>query len=122
MNKIVLITGATSGIGEACAHKFAENSLNVIISGRRKERLQQVGAQLKELYGIDVFILELDVREKEQVKAAVSGLPEEWENIDVLLNNAGLALGLNIYLGKCVYKSVADTFGMKYTSIESVLN
>ncbi len=99
MNKIVLITGATSGIGEACAHKFAENSFNVIISGRRKERLQQVGEQLKELYGIDVFIVELDVRDKEQVKASVSGLPEEWKNIDVLLNNAGLALGLNPFQG-----------------------
>ena len=99
MNKIVLITGATSGIGEASAHKFAENSFNVIISGRRKERLQQVGEQLKELYGIDVFILELDVRDKEQVKAAVSGLPEEWKNIDILLNNAGLALGLKPFQG-----------------------
>ncbi|MCK4569750.1 MAG: SDR family NAD(P)-dependent oxidoreductase [Bacteroidales bacterium] len=95
MSKTVFITGATSGIGQACAYKFAENKFNVIISGRRKERLQQLSSKLKQSFGVDVHIMELDVRDNDQVKAAVSGLPKEWKNIDVLLNNAGLALGLN---------------------------
>ena len=97
MSKTVFITGATSGIGQACAYKFAENKFNVIISGRRKERLQQLSSKLKQSFGVDVHIMELDVRDNDQVKAAVSGLPKEWKNIDVLINNAGLALGLKLF-------------------------
>ncbi len=95
MKKIVFVTGATAGIGEACAHKFAANKYNVIISGRRKERLEKVASELTEKHGVDVYTIEMDARDRDQVKAAVAGLPKEWKNIDVLVNNAGLALGLN---------------------------
>jgi len=95
MSKIVFITGTTAGIGEACAHKFAANKFNVIISGRRKDRLEKLSSQLISDYQVDVHSLLLDVRDKEQVKAVVSGLPDEWKKIDVLVNNAGLALGLS---------------------------
>ncbi len=97
MSKIVFITGATAGIGEACAHKFAENKFNVIISGRRNERLKKLASTLKASYDVQVHELEMDVRDKEQVRTAISGLPDEWKKIDVLVNNAGLALGLNAF-------------------------
>ncbi len=95
MSKIVFITGATAGIGKACAHKFAENNFNLIISGRRKERLRELASSLEASFGVKVYSLELDVRQKEDVKSCVSGLPAEWRKIDVLVNNAGLALGLS---------------------------
>jgi 3-hydroxy acid dehydrogenase/malonic semialdehyde reductase len=95
MNKIVFITGATAGIGEACAYKFAENKYDVIISGRREERLQRFTSDLRNKYGVEVLSIVLDVRNKEQVHSVVSKLPDAWKNIDVLVNNAGLALGLN---------------------------
>ena len=95
MNKIVFITGATSGIGEACAFKFAENKYKLIISGRRKERLEKLASELSNAFGADVLSIVLDVRDKEQVKNTIHELPEEWRSIDVLVNNAGLALGLN---------------------------
>lgn len=94
MIKIAFITGATAGIGEACAIKFAENKYNLIISGRRKERLDHLAAELQKRYGIAVLPAALDVRDKQMVKSFVSSLSEEWKNIDVLVNNAGLALGL----------------------------
>ena len=95
MIKIAFITGATAGIGEACAVKFAERNYNLIISGRRKERLDRLGAELQKKYGIAVLPAVLDVRNKEMVKGLVSSLPPEWKNIDILVNNAGLALGLD---------------------------
>lgn len=95
MSKIVLITGATAGIGEACAHKFAENNFNLIISGRRKERLRELASTLEAAYSVKVYSLDLDVRKKEEVKASIQGLATEWKKIDVLVNNAGLALGLS---------------------------
>jgi 3-hydroxy acid dehydrogenase/malonic semialdehyde reductase len=97
MNKIVFITGATAGIGEACAHKFAENKYDVIISGRREERLQKFTSDLRNKYGVEVLPIVLDVRNKEKVHSVVSMLPDAWKNIDVLVNNAGLALGLNSF-------------------------
>jgi NADP-dependent 3-hydroxy acid dehydrogenase YdfG len=97
MSNIVFITGATAGIGEACAHKFAANKYKVIISGRRKERLEKLASELSNTYGANVLPLVLDVRDKEQVKNVVHKLPEEWCRIDVLVNNAGLALGLNLF-------------------------
>lgn len=95
MNRIALITGATSGIGKACAHKFAQNQYNLILSGRRKERLQNLKLELESEYKINVYILIFDVRSREQVKNAIQSLSHEWKNIDVLVNNAGLAAGLD---------------------------
>lgn len=93
MNKIVLITGATSGIGKACATKFAAAQFDVIITGRRNERLQQLKLQLENDHGIRVLPLCFDVQDRHAVVAAFAGLPEGWQKIDILINNAGLALG-----------------------------
>ena len=97
MIRIAFITGATAGIGESCAIKFAENNYNLIIAGRRKERLEALAASLQKKYGVAVLPLVMDVRNKQRVKEVVASLPEEWKNIDVLVNNAGLALGLDSF-------------------------
>lgn len=93
MNNIILITGATSGFGKATAEKFAANGWYLIITGRRKDRLDQIQESLQKQYGIKVLALELDVRNKEKVFGILGNLPEEWRGVDVLVNNAGLALG-----------------------------
>jgi 3-hydroxy acid dehydrogenase/malonic semialdehyde reductase len=93
--KIVLITGATSGIGKACAEKFAANGHNLIITGRRSGRLDEIANQLKEKYGVDVLTLNFDVRDKSEVNRAIGSLESPWSAIDILVNNAGLAVGLN---------------------------
>lgn len=90
MNKTVLITGATSGIGLACARKFAENGDKLILTGRNEHRL----AELKKELDTEVITLAFDVRDREKAKKYLNELPEQWQDIDVLVNNAGLALGL----------------------------
>lgn len=95
MRKTVLVTGATSGIGEATAIKFAEATNRLIITGRRKERLHELAEHLVQEYGIDVLPLSFDVRDKKQVEKHLGHLPEEWSKIDILVNNAGLAAGLS---------------------------
>ncbi len=97
MNKIVLITGATSGFGKACAQKFAANNYDIIITGRRKDRLDEISDLLIKESGIRVHILEFDVQDKTAVFNAVNTLPEDWKKIDVLINNAGLALGRDYF-------------------------
>ena len=93
MRKIVLITGATSGIGEACARKFAQGGYDVIITGRRAQLLANLKKKL-EAEGVGVLALAFDVRNRNAATAAINSLPLEWQQIDVLINNAGLALGL----------------------------
>jgi 3-hydroxy acid dehydrogenase / malonic semialdehyde reductase len=93
MKKTVLITGATSGIGRACAVKFASAQNDVIITGRRNERLLELKLQLEKEYGVNVLTLCFDVQDRHAVNTAFNALPEEWQKIDVLINNAGLALG-----------------------------
>lgn len=93
MKKTALITGATSGIGEACARKFAEGGYNLILTARRAEKLAEIKAQL-EAEGTKVRTLAFDVRDAEAAKQAIASLEPEWQTIDVLINNAGLALGL----------------------------
>lgn len=93
MNTIVLITGATSGIGKACAEKFAAAKNDLIITGRRKERLEHLKKELEAAHGVTVLPLCFDVQDKEAVFLAINNLPEAWQNISILINNAGLALG-----------------------------
>ena len=93
MNKIVLITGATSGIGLACARKFAENGDKVILTGRNARRLAEISEELKGK-GAEAITLAFDVRDRQAAEEALAQLPEAWQQIDVLVNNAGLALGL----------------------------
>ena len=93
MNKVVLITGATSGIGLACARKFAANGDRVILTGRNESRLADIKKEL-EGKGSDVLTLTFDVRDREKALKYLEALPAEWQEIDVLVNNAGLALGL----------------------------
>lgn len=93
MKRIALITGATSGIGMATAKKFAQKDINLIITGRRNERLLALAQELKEKYSIDVITLNFDVRNNKEVEENLNSLPAEWKNIDILVNNAGLAAG-----------------------------
>lgn len=93
MNKIVLITGATSGIGLACARKFAANGDKLILTGRNEHRLADLRQELTAT-GAELVTLAFDVRDREKARRYISNLPAEWQQIDVLVNNAGLALGL----------------------------
>lgn len=94
MKRIALITGATSGIGEACARKFAEGGYDLILTARRADRLEELKREL-ETGDTKVRVLAFDVRDAEAAKNAIDSLEGEWQNIDVLINNAGLALGLD---------------------------
>ena len=94
MSKTVLITGATSGIGEATAVRFAKASDRLILTGRRKEKLELLSAHLAGMYKVKVLPLCFDVRVKSDVMSHLGSLPEEWRKIDILVNNAGLAVGL----------------------------
>ena len=94
MKRIALITGASSGIGEACARKFAEGGYDLILTARRAEKLAELKAEL-EADGTKVKTLTFDVRDAEAAETAVDSLEPEWRKIDVLINNAGLALGLD---------------------------
>ena len=95
MIKTVLITGATSGIGQATAVKFAEASNRLIITGRRRERLDELAGHLTGSYGVEVLPLCFDVRVKDEVEKYLGNLPGDWSKIDILVNNAGLAAGLS---------------------------
>jgi NADP-dependent 3-hydroxy acid dehydrogenase YdfG len=95
MNKIALITGASAGIGEACAIKLAENGFDLIIAGRREKNLEKLAAKIQESNKNEVLSLCLDVRNYEEVEKTINSLPEKWKNIDVLVNNAGLAVGVS---------------------------
>jgi len=94
MQKTALITGATAGIGEATARLFAQNGIHIIITGRREERLLVLKNEL-ERHNVRILPLCLDVRNEQEVKNALSNLPDEWKKIDILVNNAGLAAGLS---------------------------
>ena len=93
MNKIVLITGATSGIGEACAKKFAAAGYDLIITGRRLERLSLLKSAIETEFSVKVLSLHFDVQDRKAVADTFLALPAEWKNIDILINNAGLAAG-----------------------------
>jgi NADP-dependent 3-hydroxy acid dehydrogenase YdfG len=93
MNKIIMITGATAGFGRATAVRFARSGYNVIITGRRKERLEDLKKEL-EAYNIKVMALHFDVRDRKATELTVNNLPDDWKKIDILVNNAGLAAGM----------------------------
>ncbi|MEN9570904.1 MAG: hypothetical protein RL172_2135 [Bacteroidota bacterium] len=97
MKKIVIITGATSGIGKACAQKYAAAGYSLIITGRRQQRLMDLQNQLQADFKIPVLPLVFDVQDKQAVQACLSSLPEQWQAIDILINNAGLALGRDMF-------------------------
>lgn len=95
MKKTILVTGATSGFGKAIAQKFSNNEYNIIITGRRKEKLLELEHELGKAGKGKVLALNFDVRNQEEVRSAIGNLPGDWKNIDVLVNNAGLAAGLS---------------------------
>ena len=95
MEKIAFITGATAGIGKATAEILGIHNYNLILCGRRKERLEDLKEDIHKVSDVDILTFQLDVRNKEEVEKAVHNLPADWKNIDVLVNNAGLAVGLD---------------------------
>jgi 3-hydroxy acid dehydrogenase/malonic semialdehyde reductase len=97
MPKIVFITGATSGFGKACAEKFASECYDLILNGRREERLEEIKVKLEKQFNIAVFLLPFDVQDREEVFNAARCIPEDWQGIDILINNAGLALGRDYF-------------------------
>lgn len=95
MAKIALITGATSGIGEACAHTFAQQGYDLILLGRRIHLLEEIAQQLSDKYAINVKKIQADVRDKENISYVLETLPSQWKEVAVLVNNAGLSQGLD---------------------------
>lgn len=96
-DKIVFITGATSGFGKACAEKYAANKYKLILNGRRTERLEGLKKELENKYKAVIHLLPFDVQNREAVFAAVKSLPAEWNTVDILINNAGLAMGRDYF-------------------------
>ena len=115
--KLALITGATSGIGRSCAEKLAQMGVNLIITGRRANILDEIKKELEEKFNIKVCPLQLDARSSKEVDEKIDNLPNEWKNIDVLINNAGLALGLD----KVYNNSVEDIDAMIDTNVKGML-
>ena len=95
MDKIVLITGASSGIGEGCARKFASEGAKLILNARSVDKLEALAQDLKEKYGTSCYVMPFDVRDRKAASEALASLPAEWQAIDVLINNAGLVIGVD---------------------------
>ncbi len=93
--KTIFITGASSGFGKAIAYKFAQHGYQLILTGRREDRLREIEADLKDLYNVKVQTLNFDIRDKDAAKIAIQSLPHDFKKIDILVNNAGLAAGLS---------------------------
>ena len=94
-NNIAFITGASSGIGKACATLLAKNNYNLILTGRRQNLLSELKVNLESSYSIQCIAIKLDVRNRKEVECTIQNLPNEWQKINVLINNAGLAMGLS---------------------------
>jgi len=109
--RIALITGATAGIGEAIAHKLGKQGFNLVLTGRRKERLDAIAITLYEKYQVELKTLHFDVRNQKETETALNQLPVKWQSIDVLINNAGLAKGFHdIHEGKLQHwETMIDT-------------
>ena len=95
MNKTILITGASSGIGEGCARKFASQGARLILNSRSADKLTDLAEELKEKYDAECYVMPFDVCNRDSAAAALNALPQEWKSIDVLVNNAGLAIGVD---------------------------
>jgi len=115
--KIVLITGASAGIGEACAYKFAELGANLILFARREEKLAKIAENIKSKYGVEVLTRTIDVRNNSSVEQVIAELPNIWQDIQVLVNNAGKALGMS----KIQEGSLEDWEEMIDTNIKGLL-
>ncbi len=116
-NFVVLITGASSGIGLACARIFAQAGARVILSARRSERLETLAQELQKEFNTEVYILPMDVTQRSQVESQLNSLPEDWSKIDILINNAGLSRGLDkLYEG-----DVQDWEEMIDTNVKGLL-
>lgn len=96
MAKIALITGATAGIGEACANLFAREKYDLILTGRRLDRLEKLAAKLQKKYNVEVAVGNFDIRDRDQVVENLEKLPAKWKKVSVLINNAGLSQGLDL--------------------------
>lgn len=116
-NQIVLITGASSGIGAACARAFAPLGVRLILAARRQSRLTALATQLESEFGTQAQVMELDVRDRQQVAANLNALPIDWQAVDVLINNAGLSRGLN----KLQEGSIQDWEEMIDTNLKGLL-
>lgn len=95
MNKTVLITGASSGIGEGCARKFASQGARIILNARNIQKLETLALELKEKYNSECYVLPFDVCDRKTAIESLESLPNEWKSIDILINNAGLAVGVD---------------------------
>ncbi|MFN6487183.1 MULTISPECIES: SDR family oxidoreductase [unclassified Nostoc] len=116
-NQIILITGASSGIGTACARIFAGAGAKLILAARRLERLQQLAETLSKEFSTEILLLQLDVRDRSAVESAIVTLPPSWSDIDILINNAGLSRGLDkLYEG-----SFQDWEDMIDTNVKGLL-
>ncbi|MBD2356536.1 SDR family oxidoreductase [Tolypothrix sp. FACHB-123] len=116
-NQIILITGASSGIGTACARVFANTGAKLILAARRLERLQELADTLKKEFNTETHLIQLDVRDRAAVESAIANLPPDWADIDILINNAGLSRGLD----KLHEGSFADWEEMIDTNIKGLL-
>lgn len=116
-NKIVFISGASSGIGESCAQAFAQAGANLILCARNIEKVKQIAQDLKDRYQNQILALKLDVQNKCDVNQVIDSLPPDWQKIDILINNAGLALGLE----KLQEGALADWDAMIDTNIKGLL-
>jgi NADP-dependent 3-hydroxy acid dehydrogenase YdfG len=117
VSKTVFITGATSGFGEACARLFAQNGYRLVLNGRRHERLKKLAAELAQQYNAHCYLAPFDVQDQQAVFDTVNNLPDEWKAIDVLINNAGLALGRDLFNEA----SLTDWNTMIDTNVKGVL-
>jgi NADP-dependent 3-hydroxy acid dehydrogenase YdfG len=116
-NKIIFITGASSGIGKACAKHFAKEGARLIISARREDLLEELSNNLKKTFATECYILKLDVKDSKAVQTAIEALPREWKDVDILINNAGLAKGVN----KFYEDDIANWEEMIDTNIKGLL-
>lgn len=115
--KIALITGATSGIGKSCAIALAKLGMNLIVTGRRENLLIELKKELEEKFSVQVLPIQLDVKNADEVKDKLSSISDEWKNIDILINNAGLAAGLD----KLYHNSTEDISNVIDTNIKGLL-
>jgi len=117
MAKTVFVTGATSGIGKACAEKFAAEGYNVVITGRRNDRLTALKKSIEDKFKVDVLALQFDIQKKDIVFETIGAMEDTWKKIDVLINNAGLSLGRDSFMDA----SIEDWDNMLQTNVNGLL-